>query len=93
MQVVYNVNEREKILQKKDYFASNIALLKKIHGCTYRELEERSGINRSSIHEYIHNRTSVPLESAKILSSFFNITIDRLVYTDLKEESKQMGRK
>ena len=70
------------------HFGANIALLKKIHGHTYRAIEAKTGINRSSIHEYIHGQTRVPLENAKVLAKFFNTTVDRLINVDLKEESK-----
>lgn len=65
---------------------SNIKFLRKSQGLTQEELARKIGVKRAMIGSYEEKRAQPKISALQSLSSFFNVSIDALINTDLSKQ-------
>ncbi|OSX90324.1 hypothetical protein BTJ45_03538 [Bacillus mycoides] len=72
----------------KTTVGQNIKNFRKSFGLTQEQLSDRTGLSRGQIKNWEVDRHEPDLESLKVLASFFNTSIDRLLsFEDVKEDA------
>ncbi|MGG1339922.1 helix-turn-helix transcriptional regulator [Bacillus toyonensis] len=72
----------------KTTVGQNIKNFRKSFGLTQEQLSDRTGLSRGQIKNWEVDRHEPDLESLKVLASFFNTSIDRLLsFEDEKEDA------
>lgn len=70
--------------RKVEHFGPNLRSLLKSRVMTYQELSVATGVPRTNIHDYAHNRHSISLERAFTLACYFDLTIDEMLNEPLR---------
>jgi len=70
-----------------NFISVNIKHLRKIRNLTQDQLADKIGVNRAMIGSYEESRAVPKLHVLRILSHYFNVSIDKLVNTDLSSGS------
>jgi len=60
-------------------FAENMRALMVKNKVSYRKLARETGISIGSLHAYAKGNTDIPLERAKIIATYFGLTVDDMV--------------
>lgn len=60
-------------------FGVCIKYLMKEREVSYRMLSRATGIPVSSLHDYAHYNASIPLPNAKLIASYFRVSIDWMI--------------
>lgn len=68
------------------YFGSNLNYLLEINKIQQVEIAHLTNKTRASVHQWIHKNTLPPLDTLMILSDYFSISIEELVFIDLMQE-------
>jgi transcriptional regulator with XRE-family HTH domain len=65
------------------YFGNNIKFLRKRKKLTLVEMSALTGISKSALSDYENNKSTPGLEILRVVSSFFEVSIDDILKSDM----------
>lgn len=74
-----------------NFLGQNIKHLRKVRDLTQDQLADKIGVNRAMIGSYEEGRAIPKLPALRVLSHYFNVSIDNLVNTDLSSGKANQG--
>ncbi|MBP6695832.1 MAG: helix-turn-helix transcriptional regulator, partial [Saprospiraceae bacterium] len=69
--------------RENQFFGHNIKFLRKRQKLTLVEMAKQTGISKSALSDYENNKSTPGLEILRIFSSFFSVSIDDILKTDI----------
>jgi transcriptional regulator with XRE-family HTH domain len=70
------------------YFSKNLKILRKHHKITLEELSNALNVSKSAISDYENDKFSPTLNFCRKVSDYFNISIDKLEFSDIMEKNE-----
>ena len=80
---VRNSIKQHRMERENQYFGHNIKFLRKRKKLTLVEMSALTGISKSALSDYENNKSTPGLEILRIFSSFFKVSIDDILKTDM----------